>query len=209
MPLDIDDTAVTLLLEPIRFTKKNDLHDRYMPADYMYWVLIARRHIFDLPDDAPLCTGDDAAAISLRVTQCWDPSIRSILHLQDKTQASLLRVLSASPDMEPWAPSDKVTVIGDAIHVMSPSGSVGAVTALVDGANLARTIVTEGISAEAIGRFEQSMRDFAGAKIRRSYMGGRKLLGKGHSRSVAAMANRKRRSSLEPVCVGLRHKLGH
>jgi 2-polyprenyl-6-methoxyphenol hydroxylase-like FAD-dependent oxidoreductase len=177
--LDVDDTAVTLLLEPIRFPKKNDRYDEYMPADYMYWVLIARRHIFNLPNDVPLTkyTGEDVAEISLRITECWDPSIRSILHLQDKTQSSPLRVLSASPDIKPWAPSDKVTVIGDAIHVMSPSGGVGAVTALVDGANLAKTITTKGISTESMGEFEKAMREFAGANIRRSYIGGRKLFG--------------------------------
>ena len=177
--LDVDDTAITLLLEPIRFPKKNDEFDQYKPADYMYWVLIARQHIFDLPKDVPLSkfTGEDAAAMSLRITDCWDPSIRSILHLQDKTQSSVLRVLSASPDMKPWSPSDKVTVIGDAIHPMSPCGGVGAVTALVDGANLAKTITTEGISTGSIGKFEEAMREFAGANIRRSYIGGRKLFG--------------------------------
>ncbi|KAM5430558.1 hypothetical protein McanMca71_005386 [Microsporum canis] len=177
--LDFDDTAVTLLLEPIRFPRRNDGFDEYVPADYMYWVLIARKHIFNLPNGVPLSkyTGADAAAISLRVTDCWDPRIRSILHLQDKTQSSLLRVLSASPDIKPWVPSDKATVIGDAVHAMSPCGGVGAVTALVDGASLARTIATEGISAESIGEFEKAMREFAGASIRRSYIGGRKLFG--------------------------------
>ena len=177
--LDIDDTTVTLLLEPIRFPKRNDRFDKIMPADYMYWVLIARKHIFNLPNGVPLSKGsdEDTAAIWQRITECWDPSIRSILHLQDKAQSSMLRVLSASPDIEPWAPSDQVTVIGDAIHVMSPCGGVGAVTALVDGANLAKTISTKGITKESIGDFEKTMRAFAGANIRRSYIGGRKLFG--------------------------------
>lgn len=177
--LDIDDTAVTLLLEPIRFTKRNDEFDQYVPPDYMYWVLVARKQIFDLPSDVPFSkyTSDEVAALSLRIAECWDPSIRSILHLQDKTQSSLLRILSADPDMQPWAPSDKVTVIGDACHAMSPSGGVGAVTALVDGANLAKIITTEGISAASIGGFEKAMREFAGANIRRSYIGGRKMFG--------------------------------
>ena len=56
-------------------------------------------------------------------------------------------------------------------------GGVGAVTALVDGANLAMTIATKGISTASIGEFEQTMREFAGMNIRRSYIGGRKLFG--------------------------------
>ncbi|KAI0441955.1 cercosporin toxin biosynthesis protein [Xylaria telfairii] len=177
--LDIDDTAVTLLLEPIRFSKRNDQYDQYVPPDYMYWVLVARKQVFDLPSDVPFSTytGDEIAAISLRIADCWDPSLRSILHLQDKTQSSLLRILSANPSMKAWAPSDKVTVIGDACHTMSPSGGVGAVTALVDGANLAKTIATKGISPESIGDFEQAMRQFAAGNIHRSYNGGRKMFG--------------------------------
>ncbi|KAL7941082.1 hypothetical protein V8C42DRAFT_361336 [Trichoderma barbatum] len=177
--LDVDDTAITLLLEPIRFSKKGDKFDQYLPEDYMYWVLIARKHLFKLPDNVPLSkyTSDEVVEKSLSITECWDPSIRSILHLQDKTQSSLLRILSASPDMKPWAASDKVTIIGDAIHAMSPSGGVGAVTALVDGANLAKTIATRGISVESIGDFEEGMRNFAGLNIRRSYIGGRKMFG--------------------------------
>ncbi|KAI0201401.1 cercosporin toxin biosynthesis protein [Astrocystis sublimbata] len=177
--LDVDDTAVTLLLEPIRFPKKNDQFDQYLPADYMYWVLVARKQIFDLPSDVSFSkyTNQEVADISLRMADCWDPSIRSILHLQDKTQSSLLRILSADPDMPAWTPSDKITVIGDACHAMSPSGGVGAVTALVDGANLAKTIATKGISAASIGEFESAMREFAAANIRRSYFGGRKMFG--------------------------------
>lgn len=184
--LHIDDTAVTLLLELIRFSKKNDRFNEYMPADYTYWVLIARRHIFNLPNDVPLSkyTGEDAAATSLRITECWDPSIRSILHLQYKMQSSLFRALSASPDIKPWAPSDEVTVIGGAIHVMSPRGDVSAVTALVDGVNLTKTITTKGISTESIGEFEKAMREFAGVNIRRSYIGGANCLDRGHVKSV-------------------------
>ncbi|KAI0430876.1 cercosporin toxin biosynthesis protein [Xylaria sp. FL1042] len=177
--LDIDDTAVTLLLEPIRFSKRNDEFDQYVPADYMYWVLVARKQIFDLPSDVPFSkyTSDEVAELSLRLADCWDPSIRSILHLQDKTQSSLLRILSADPDMKAWQPSDKIVIIGDALHAMSPSGGVGAVTALVDGANLAKTITTKGISTASIGEFEAGMREFAAANIRRSYIGGRKMFG--------------------------------
>ncbi|KAI0837700.1 cercosporin toxin biosynthesis protein [Hypoxylon sp. FL0890] len=177
--LDIDDTTVGILLEPIRFPKTNDQFDQYKPADYIYWVLVARKHLWNLPSDTPFSqySGEEVAAISLRLTDCWDPSIRSLLHLQDKEQCSLLSIVSADPNMKAWEASDKVTVIGDAIHAMSPSGGVGAVSALVDGANLARTIATEGISKEAIGKFESGMRQFSGAMIQRSYIGGRKMYG--------------------------------
>ncbi|KAI1320994.1 cercosporin toxin biosynthesis protein [Xylariaceae sp. FL0255] len=177
--LDIDDTVVTLLLEPIRFPKKGDRFDQYTPPDYIYWVLIARKHIFGLKANVELSkyTVDEVAEISLRITDCWDPSLRSILHLQDKTQSSFLRILSADPNMKAWQSTDKITIIEDACHVMSPCGGVGAVTSLVDGANLAKTIVNKGISIENISEFEQAMRESAKLSILRSYTGGRKMFG--------------------------------
>lgn len=177
--LDVDNTAVTLLLEPIRFGKTGDDLDQYKPDDYMYWVLIARKSLFGIADDVNLSSfsNDEVAEISLRLTQCWDPHLRSILHLQDRTQSSFLRVLSAKPDMAAWEPSDKATLVGDAVHMMSPCGGVGAVSALVDGANLASIIASKGVSHESIGEYEKGMREFAGAMIRRSYMGGRALFG--------------------------------
>lgn len=42
--LDVDETPLTLLLEPIRF-QKNEQRDK-LPMDYIYWVLIARTAFF-------------------------------------------------------------------------------------------------------------------------------------------------------------------
>ncbi|MCJ1244520.1 hypothetical protein MMC30_001718 [Trapelia coarctata] len=174
--LDIDNSPLTLLLEPIRFPAPPA--GAPLPENYMYWVLISRKPTFALTDAEILAlTPSLAAQLSLEITGNWHPAIRCLLELQDVTQSSPLRIASAHPDIKPWQPSARVTLIGDAIHVMSPTGGVGAVTALRDGANLARELVEGGVGMESVGRYEGAMREYAGVSIRRSLMGGRKIFG--------------------------------
>lgn len=177
--LDVDETPVTLLLEPMRFRRDHGFAAD-LPADYMYWVLIAKKAAFGLPDeqgDRLNMSGEEAAGLALKVTECWDPSIRALLHLQDRRQSALCRVLSARPDIAAWEPSSSVTLVGDAIHAMSPCGGVGAVTALMDAGALASAIIEKGVSRESIGEYEAKMRKYAGVSIKRSYNGARKLFG--------------------------------
>lgn len=172
--LDVDETPLTLLLEPIRF-QKNEQRGK-LPMDYIYWVLIARTAVFGRDRSELLrLDHDESARLSLTLTEEWHPSFRALFELQDISQASTLRVASANPNITPWEPSSRVTLIGDAIHVMSPCGGVGAVTALRDAALLSRIIGEEGITAASIGRYESEMRVYARMGIERSYFGGKKM----------------------------------
>ncbi len=174
--LDIDETPLTLLLEPVRFN--NNKHRNKLPANYVYWVIIGRADLFGKPDTELLRLSDvESAALSLKLTEEWDPSIRSLFELQDVAQASTLRVSSAKPDIPAWEPSERVTLLGDAVHAMSPCGGVGAVTALHDAANLASKIDELGISVKSIGSYEAEMRGYAKLNISRSYFGGKKMFG--------------------------------
>jgi 2-polyprenyl-6-methoxyphenol hydroxylase-like FAD-dependent oxidoreductase len=60
---------------------------------------------------------------------------------------------------------------------MSPSGGVGAVTAIRDAALLANTLSKYGISEISIGKYEETMRCYAQTSIERSYFGGKKMFG--------------------------------
>ncbi|MCJ1225201.1 hypothetical protein MMC12_001850 [Toensbergia leucococca] len=174
--LDIDETPLTLLLEPIRF--KESEHRRKLPVDYIYWVLISRTDVFGASSKELLrLSGSESAKLSLKLTEEWDPSIRALLELQDISQSSTLRVGSAIPEIVPWEASERVTLLGDSIHVMSPCGGVGAVTALCDAALLSGILGNDGISATSIGKYEKEMRTYAQKAIERSYFGGRKIFG--------------------------------
>jgi hypothetical protein len=134
--LDIDETPLTLLLEPVRF--QNNRHRNKLPDDYVYWVLIARTDLFGKPDNELLHLDDaDSAALFLKLTEEWDPSVRSFFELQNIALSSTLRVSSSKPDIPFWSPNERIILLGDAVHAISPCGGVGAVTALRDAAVLA------------------------------------------------------------------------
>lgn len=175
--LDIDETPLTLLMEPVRFV--NNTHRSEVPEDYVYWVLISRSDIFAAARRELETLEKDQSAYSLciHMTQEWDPSIRSLFALQDRTQASMLNISSAKPQIPDWTASERVVLLGDAVHVMSPCGGVGAVTALKDAATLLDALVKQGLGVEAIDLYETKMREYAHSSIERSYMGGKKMFG--------------------------------
>lgn len=183
----IGESPVTLLLEPIRFSDSSrNAHGKQLPPDYVYWALIGPEKRFLLDNDDYVGNGSNgikheshAARLALEITKEWHPSIRSVLELQDMTQATLIRVTSQLADVPVWEPSPLVTFLGDSIHPMSPCGGVGANTAICDAASLAKVLVASDNSsfAESIGRFEAEMRKRAYISIVRSEVGSKKMFG--------------------------------
>ena len=117
-----------------------------------------------------------SADLSLELTSEWDPSIRSLLELQDRSLTSGMRISSAIPEMRIWILSTSVALIEDAIHVMSPSSEVGAVAALNDVYTLAQIVDEEGISVESVGVYEGKIRVFPEVYLHRSYVVGEKMM---------------------------------
>jgi 2-polyprenyl-6-methoxyphenol hydroxylase-like FAD-dependent oxidoreductase len=66
------------------------------------------------------------------------------------------------PTLEPWEPSN-VTLLGDAIHNMTPMAGIGANTALRDAAELAEALLNQDTTdlTARIGAYEQNMREYA------------------------------------------------
>lgn len=196
----IGETPVTLLLEPIRFSEDSrQAHGQQLPEDYVYWALIGPEKRFPLGDSEQNgangvhasaksallqrqgAGGDSSQApsLALRVTAEWHPSLRSVLELQDASQATLIRVASQVAEVPVWEPSAWVTLLGDAIHPMSPCGGVGANTAICDAASLAKVLVSSNGSpvANSVGIFESDMRRRAHISIVRSEIGSKRMFG--------------------------------
>ena len=165
---------LTLLLEATRFTDNKTGVE--LPRDYVYWVLFSQRAVFGVSDEKLLSmTGDEAAALSLRLTEKWDPALKSVLDFQDTFQTSAIRVASAKPDFPSWQPS-LVTFLGDAVHAMPPTGGVGANTAVKDAATLLRHL-QNGVTVENVVKYEEEMKGYAREAILRSSQGGKHLFG--------------------------------
>ncbi|MEJ7527388.1 FAD-dependent oxidoreductase [Staphylococcus lugdunensis] len=89
----------------------------------------------------------------------WAPEITALLTESDSN--ILARKINALPDKHRWEPKSGITLIGDAAHLMAPSGE-GANLAMLDGAELA-----EGI-AKNYNHFDEVIKEYESQMFPRS-----------------------------------------
>jgi flavin-dependent dehydrogenase len=83
----------------------------------------------------------DLHALTAKLIKSWHPDLRA-LHARAAVDETFLVKIRTSPPVPPWPPS-RVTVLGDAIHAMSPARGSGANTALQDAALLCSTLTEQ------------------------------------------------------------------
>jgi salicylate hydroxylase len=89
-------------------------------------TLIADHH--SLPDDVTDLDGHTLQKLAVDMVRDWDPTLRRMFAECDPATVVGLRFRQSTP-VDPW-PSTTVTVLGDAIHNMTPVGGLGANSAL-------------------------------------------------------------------------------
>ena len=108
-------------------------------GDYLMWALAADRRQFGVPDESlAAMTPAELHALAAKLTRTWHPDLRALLAAAAIDETFLVRIRTSLP-VPAWPPS-RVTVLGDAIHAMSPARGSGANTALQDAALLCRTL---------------------------------------------------------------------
>ncbi|MGW3807408.1 FAD-dependent oxidoreductase [Micromonospora sp. NPDC005113] len=129
-------------------------------GDYLMWGVSAQHDRF--PESDATMTGMDAVALHVVAStaiRTWHPDLRALLAKAAVDETFLVRVRSAER-VQPWTPS-RVTLLGDAIHAMSPARGSGANTALLDASNLCGALTGGGTDiVAAIGAYEEKMRDY-------------------------------------------------
>jgi 2-polyprenyl-6-methoxyphenol hydroxylase-like FAD-dependent oxidoreductase len=96
--------------------------------------------------------------------------VRNLVAASDP-ETVLLTPIRTSTEADPWQ-ATTVTLLGDGIHSMPPTGGIGANTALRDGqllsGNLARAAAGERPPLDAIADYEDQMRQYGFAAVRAS-----------------------------------------
>jgi 2-polyprenyl-6-methoxyphenol hydroxylase-like FAD-dependent oxidoreductase len=133
--------------------------------DYIVWAYAAARDTF--PDEVDRMSSDQLRDLVLGRMKSWSPTLRKLV--ADAEPGSLGPVaLKSMPRLEPW-PSSPVTLLGDAIHNMTPMAGVGANTALRDAGHLTVALTRaargeQGLVA-GIAEYEARMRGYANIAV--------------------------------------------
>ncbi|AXC12820.1 Salicylate hydroxylase [Acidisarcina polymorpha] len=128
-------------------------------GDYVVLALAAKREFFGFDTEIPESTPGEMRAILRRKMLNWHPNLRKLAEMTGD-ELGFLRIRSSQPT-PPWTPSN-VTLLGDAIHSMTPFRGIGANVALRDAALLCSKLVgaqRSGVpAASRIGEYEAEMR---------------------------------------------------
>jgi len=148
--------------------------------DYISWGIWAS--IDKFPANFRDLSNADLLDFTKRATAKWAPQWRRLLELSDPGSVFPVSIRTSVP-LDGWTPTH-VTLLGDAIHTMTPGRGVGANTALRDAASLTKHLVAvrDGRVGllDAIGRYEAKMRDYGYEAVLKSrdQMDGRALIHK-------------------------------
>ncbi|MFG1928863.1 FAD-dependent oxidoreductase [Cryptosporangium sp. NPDC048952] len=96
----------------------------------------------------------------------WAEPLRAIVDATNPAAVDAVP-LRTMPTLPEWAPSP-ITLLGDAIHNMTPMAGIGANTALRDADQLRRAIAAADNPLHAISRYEIAMRRYANPALRLS-----------------------------------------
>jgi 2-polyprenyl-6-methoxyphenol hydroxylase-like FAD-dependent oxidoreductase len=158
-------------------------------GDYLMWAVAGDAARFGVPDERLTAMSPaELHALTAGMIRNWHPDLRA-LHARAAVDETFLVRIRTSPPVPPWPPS-RVTVLGDAIHAMSPARGSGANTALQDAALLCRMLTgaaengartglagsgtaqagsgsvrNGGDLLAAVGEYERQMRDYGYAAV--------------------------------------------
>jgi 2-polyprenyl-6-methoxyphenol hydroxylase-like FAD-dependent oxidoreductase len=138
--------------------------------DYMILGLGGEPGYFGLPGDPDSMTARALKEALRKAVARWHPDLRKLVEMVSENEISVNRLRTSRP-MAPWKTSG-ITLLGDAIHSMTPYRGIGANIALKDAALLAAKLIEadcgEKPLLEAIAEYETSMRAYAFAAVESS-----------------------------------------
>lgn len=139
---------------------------------YLMWAVVTAEKRFSAKQKALWATGA-LHELALLLTKRWKPELRTLVEDAEADDCLAIPIRSSVP-VPPW-PTGRVTLLGDAIHAMTPAGGQGANTALRDAALLTEELTAVHAGTEelrpALARYEASMREYGFAAVAASLRG--------------------------------------
>jgi 2-polyprenyl-6-methoxyphenol hydroxylase-like FAD-dependent oxidoreductase len=132
---------------------------------YLMWAFGARREKLGVAGgNIERMSGEELRNIALRVMaqRSWDERFRALVRLADTNTINAITIRTSVP-IAAWQ-TQRVTLLGDAIHAMTPYRGIGANVALKDAVRLCRALTTanraERPVIHAIRDYETDMIDY-------------------------------------------------
>lgn len=136
--------------------------------DSIGWGLWGARQNF--PRDPSVLAGEELRTLGLELTRNWHPHMREVIRMTEASAIGYIGVRTSVP-IARWE-SSNVTLLGDAIHTMTPGRGAGANTALRDAALLGRLLVEADRGRKplvrAISEYEAEMVRYSTEAVRQS-----------------------------------------
>ena len=140
------------------------------------WTMGGSPGVIETPNDNYTIIGKPAADIAKSLTSHWHERVKPLFDNMVEDEAAFWKITCSSPEGVPhWPNESRITVIGDAVHAMTPAGGNGANTAVRDSDLLGRLIgeawaqgkndTWEGVTAA----YEKEMREYGSMAVKESF----------------------------------------
>ena len=137
---------------------------------YQMWALSQRREQLGFGDSVEALDSQRLKAIALRTMAEWNKRFRDLVHLADPDTVNMISIRTSVP-VAPWK-TGRITLLGDAIHSMTPYRGIGANIALKDAMRLRDALVSAHNGKrellEAIHAYEEDMIRYGFTAVERS-----------------------------------------
>lgn len=142
----------------------------YDNEEYGMWGFSARRATLRIDGSPDEVSGEDARRAVLAQMFDWSPNLGRLVERTEAQSLTTFSVKSSVP-IDAWK-TKRITLLGDALHNMTPYRGIGANTALRDAASLrdALSDVSSGRTdlLAALSTYEREMIDYGFAAVRAS-----------------------------------------
>jgi 2-polyprenyl-6-methoxyphenol hydroxylase-like FAD-dependent oxidoreductase len=146
-----DETGIGAAFAPVRFRARPE-----GASDYLMTTVVGTPERLGVPDEELFALpSSDLWKLAVEVTAEWHPAIRELVAHADQ-DAFFPITIRAGERVDAWEPGP-VTLLGDAVHTMPPTGGVGANTALRDAATLAGELLSGESLIDAVAAYERVM----------------------------------------------------